>query len=257
MSRWSAGVRTSVGVDAVDGNFFATIGLQSLAGRLLTPEDEHTQTPAVVISEGLWTEWFNRAPAAIGSTIMMGESAFTVVGVAPKTFHGLDYPGSFATASARSAPCRSWAAPRWRPRARIRSGSGSWDDCAARRPPGSRQDARRDLPFVLHHLRRRALRGRLASIEHGITNGKFDVHAQFSRLLFELLGAAGIVLLAACANLGTLLLARASTREREMAVRLSLGASRRRLAAQLLVESGLLAGLGAIAGLLLAVGHSA
>ncbi|HEU5467235.1 MAG TPA: FtsX-like permease family protein, partial [Gemmatimonadales bacterium] len=92
----------------------------------------------------------------------------------------------------------------------------------------------------------------LTTITHGIPLWKFDVRALFGPLLVELLGAAGVVLLAACANLGTLLLARASARERELAVRLSLGASRRRLAGQMLVESTLLAGLGAGAGLLLA-----
>src|SRR4029077_17323223 len=92
----------------------------------------------------------------------------------------------------------------------------------------------------------------LTSIEHGIPLWKFDIKALFGRLLLELLGAAGVVLLAACANLGTLLLARAAARERELAVRLSLGASRLRLAIQMLVESSLLATLGALAGLVMA-----
>ena len=92
----------------------------------------------------------------------------------------------------------------------------------------------------------------LAGIAHGISSSKFDVGAMFGRLLLELLGGAAILLLAACANIGTLLLARASARERELAVRLSLGASRRRLASQMLVESAMLAALGSAAGLLLA-----
>ena len=94
----------------------------------------------------------------------------------------------------------------------------------------------------------------LASIAHGISSSKFDVPAMFGRLLLELLGCAAISVPCrpACANLGTLLLARAAARERELAVRLSLGASRRRLAVQMLVESSVLATIGTMAGLLLA-----
>ncbi|HWZ28813.1 MAG TPA: ABC transporter permease, partial [Gemmatimonadales bacterium] len=92
------GLHTSVSVDAVDGDLFATIGLQPGSGRLITSEDERSRAPVVVISDGLWTEWFNRAPHAIGSTITLGRAAFTVIGVAPKSYQGLEYPGSFAAA---------------------------------------------------------------------------------------------------------------------------------------------------------------
>lgn len=245
------GLHTSVGVDAVDGDYFSTIGLGTSVGRLITRDDERTKAPVVVISDGLWTEWFNRAPAAIGSTITMGRTVFTIIGVAPKTFQGLEYPGSFDTAVPLST-------------LELVGGTAVETQAAdsARLQIVGRLRRRADLAGMAKMLDRtyrsccvttaRAGGVGLTSIERGIPLFKFDIQALFSRLLFELLGAAGVVLLAACANLGTLLLARAAARERELAVRLSLGASRRRLAAQMLVESGLLAVLGALAGLVLA-----
>lgn len=245
------GLHTSVSVDAVDGDFFSTIGLQPGAGRLITSEDERTQTPVVVISDGLWTEWFNRAPDAIGSSISMGGAAFTVIGVAPRSYQGLEYPGSFAAAVPLSTLTLLGGT------ALETAGADS-----ARLEIVGRLRHTADLPGIANRLdgtyRLCCVTGAnasgvaLTSIEHGIPNWKFDIPALFGRLLLELLGAAGVVLLAACANLGTLLLARAAARERELAVRLSLGASRLRLAIQMLVESGLLAVLGALAGLVMA-----
>lgn len=246
------GTRASVSVDAVEGNFFSTLGLRPLLGRLIAPEDERTHSPVAVISDALWAELFDRAPEAIGSAITIGGASFTVIGVAPRAFQGLGYPGSFdaaiplstlpllggppiETAGADSAnlqivgrlPDRSAA-----PRVAAMMDATYRSCCGTDAPEGSAIG--------------------LVSIERGIPSLKFDVPAMFGRLLFELQSAAAIVLLAACANIATLLLARASARERELAVRLSLGASRRRLAAQMLVESSLLAVIGALAGLLMA-----
>ncbi|HXI20463.1 MAG TPA: ABC transporter permease, partial [Gemmatimonadales bacterium] len=89
------GLHSAVGVDAVDGNFFSTIGLRPLRGRLITPADEHARAPVVVISDGLWATVFNREPAAIGSAITLRGAAFTVIGVVPAAYRGLGYPGSF------------------------------------------------------------------------------------------------------------------------------------------------------------------
>jgi len=246
------GLHTSVSVDAVDGAFFATIGLEPGAGRLITAEDERTQTPVVVISDGLWTEWFNRAPDAIGRTITMGRTAFTVIGVAPKSYQGLEYPGSFAAAVPLSTlPLLGGTALE----AAAAADSARLEIVGRLRRPADLAGMAKRLDATYRSCCMTAARAsgvELASIEHGIPLFKFDIKALFGRLLLELLGAAGVVLLAACANLGTLLLARASARERELAVRLSLGASRRRLAIQMLVESGLLATLGALAGVVMA-----
>ncbi|HZH39434.1 MAG TPA: ABC transporter permease, partial [Gemmatimonadales bacterium] len=245
-------IHSTVTVDAVDGNFFSTLGLEAQQGRLITPDDESTRAPVLVISDGLWTEWFNRAPNAVGSTVTMRGAAFTVIGVTPKTFAGLEDGGQFSGAIPLGTVGQVGGTPV----------EGGGADSAAieiigRLPkPAAVAGVTKMLDATYRSC---CAKGgdqaggvHLTTIQHGIPLWKFDVHALFGRLLVELLGAAGVVLLAACANLGTLLLARASARERELAVRLSLGASRRRLAGQMLVESSLLAVLGAGAGLLLA-----
>ncbi|HYK11613.1 MAG TPA: ABC transporter permease [Gemmatimonadales bacterium] len=245
-------VHSTLSIDAVDGNFFPTLGLEAERGRLITPEDERTRAPVVVISDGLWAEWFDRAPSALGSTITMRGTAFTVIGVTPRAFAGLEDGGQFSGA----IPLGTLALVGGTPVEDGATDSAVIEIVGRLSDPGA-------LPGVAKMLdatyRSCCARGdsqssgvQLTTIAHGIPLWKFDVHALFGRLLVELLGAAGVVLLAACANLGTLLLARASARERELAVRLSLGASRRRLAGQMLVESALLAGLGAGAGLVLA-----
>lgn len=243
--------RSTVTVTAVTGEFFSMLGLEPERGRLITPDDERTRAPVVVLSDGLWTEWFNRSENAVGSTITMRGTAFTVIGVTPPTFRGLEYPWTFSAAMPLGTLALVGATP-------VEDGAA---DSAAIQLVGRLAD-RSALPAVGRMLDAtyrsccatpsRGAGVQLSAIPHGIPTWKFDVRATYGRLLLDLLGAAGVVLLAACANLCTLLLARASTRERELAVRLSLGASRRRLASQLFAESGLLAALGAGAGLLLA-----
>jgi len=245
-------VHDAVGVDGVDGNFFPTLGLAAQVGRLIDPEDERTRAPVAVISDGLWAESFHRAPAAVGSPITLRGAVFTVIGVAPKSFQGLAYDGGFAVAIPLGTQALVGGTP-------VETGGadsaalqlvGRLADGVTLAGAGTRLDA--TYRSCCAPAAPDAGGVQVTGIAHGIPSWKFDVQALFGRLLLELLGAAGVVLLAACANLGTLLLARASARERELAVRLSLGASRGRLAGQLLVESGLLAGLGAAAGLLLA-----
>jgi predicted permease len=251
------GVRRSVDVYAVDGNFFPTIGLRPVSGRLITAEDEAARAPVVVISEDLWVGLFGRSPAAIGSTITMEAATYTVVGVAPARFRGLGYTGSVQvvvplstlplvggasveTESATSAMLQivGRIAHRGDLPAAARMVDASFRMCCAGQRGGAGATGESRIG--------------LASIEHGIPSAKLDVTAMFSRLLFELMGGAAIVLLAACVNIGTLLLARASAREREVAIRLSLGASRRRILGHMLVESAMLATMGSIAGLVLA-----
>lgn len=243
--------RDVVGVDAVDGNFFETIGLRPAMGRFITADDERSRTPVVVISDALWLELFNRATAAIGSTITMRGTAFTVVGVAPKVFQGLEYPGRFDTA----VPLSTLALVGGDPAEEAGANTPTLQIIGRLAHPS----AAAAVATMMNAAYRSCCASgadssgiRLTNIERGISFAKFDVQATYGRLLLVLLGGAATVLLAACANLGTLLLARGSARERELAVRLSLGASRRRLAAQMLVENALLAALGAVAGLAMA-----
>jgi predicted permease len=250
-------LRRSMDVDAVDGNFFSTIGLGPLRGRLIAPEDERIRAPVVVISEDLWAGLFNRAPAAIGSTITMQATTFTVIGVVPRSFRGLGYTGSFHAA----VPLSTLALVGGTPVETASASSATFQIVGRLADPADAPAVAGMIDAIYRSccVEKEAAASTvkpsgvgLASIEHGIPSSKFDAPAMFTRLLFELMGGAAIVLLAACVNIGTLQLARASARERELAVRLSLGASRRRLAAQMLVESGLLATIGSVAGLVLA-----
>ena len=244
-------MHSTLTVDAVDGNYFSTLGLEAEQGRLITREDESSRAPVLVISDDLWREWFNRTPGAIGSTVMLRGAAFTVIGVTPKSFRGLEDGGQFSGAIPLGTLGQVGGTP-------VEDGGA---DSAAieilgRVPnPAALAGVTKMLDATYRSCCAKGGQAggvQLTAITHGIPLWKFDVRALFGPLLVELLGAAGVVLLAACANLGTLLLARASARERELAVRLSLGASRRRLAGQMLVESSLLAVIGAGAGLLLA-----
>jgi predicted permease len=224
--------RDYLDIDAVDGTFFSTVGVSPLHGRLITPDDENRRAAVVVISDKVWAALFNRAPAAIGGTITMHGNAFTVIGIVPESYQGLSSPEVFQAAVPMSALALVGGDPV------ETSGANSESLQVIGRIAGRR-------PAPGHGLT-------LLSIAHGIPSSKFDIPALFGRVLIELMGGAAIVLLAACANLGTLLLARGMARERDVAVRLSLGASRRRLVTQMLVESALLAIIGTLAGLVLA-----
>ncbi|HEY4321004.1 MAG TPA: ADOP family duplicated permease [Gemmatimonadales bacterium] len=250
----------SVSVTAVAGNFFATIGILPLQGRLIDAEDERVRAPVVVISADLWTALFNRTPDAIGATITLQGRGFTVIGVTPGSYQGLGYPGSFEAAiplstlslvGGDSAETAGANAPTLQIVGRV-AGRGAAPRAAAMIDATFRSCCARESIGAGVRGMPAAASIHLVNIEHGIASFKFDVAAMFSRLLLELMGGAVVVLLAACANIATLLLARALARERELAIRLSLGASRRRLAGQMLVESALLASIGAMAGLMLA-----
>jgi putative ABC transport system permease protein len=243
-------VRNVVDVDAVDGSYFSLLGVQPLVGRLIGARDERTHAPVVVISDALWAQLFSRAPSAIGRTVTLGSNAFTVVGVVPESYQGLHIPGSFDAA----VPLADLALIGGPAVLSGNSTSPALQIVARLRHPGdlARESTMLDAAYRACCAPAHASGVTLVSIEHGITSPKFDVRAMYSRLLFELMGSAVIVLLAACANIGTLLLARASARQRELAVRRSLGASRARLAAQMMVESTILAVLGGAGALLVA-----
>ena len=250
----------AISVDAVDGNYFSTLGVRPLRGRLIGPEDERTHAAVVVISEQVWALVFNRSPSAVGSTITLHGTPFAIVGIVPNSYQGIMYMGSFMTAVPLSAlpviggpsvETSDAAAPMLQIVGRIATAADRarvstvvdaiYQSCCMERGTATGDRGHAQASGVT-----------VASIGHGITSPKFDVRSQLTRLLYILMGGAAIVLLAACANIGTLLLARAAAREREVAVRRSLGASRGRLTMQMLVESSLLAVLGGAAGLITA-----
>ena len=243
----------------VSGQFFRAMQTLPLLGRYLTAQDDQPGGGSTgfsgVISESFWQTWFNRAPDVVGRTITIARAPFTIVGVMPKRFIGADptaRPEIYASLSAEpviDAPYNNTA-----------GGYHSWWlGVIARRNPGvSLEQANAALQAASNAVLDEANDSQWV---HEARSHHFRVGAEpgsrgfsYLRLFFKkplvavfLLCAA--MLLLACLNLASLLMARATARERELATRLAIGATRRRLIQQLLVESLLIAVLGTAAGL--------
>ena len=234
----------------VDGTFFDIVGVRPLAGRLIEPTDDANGANVVVLGERLATRLFPGNSGAVGRTILIRGAPFTVIGVSPASFRGLGYPGRFEAAIANGAAqtARFEDARRSRERefavvGRIAARRDAaraaltveFERCCAVAPDGGRE------------------RLEVLDIRRGIPGGKDDVRADVSTLLAILLAGMGLVLVVVCCNIASLLIVRAAARRREIAVRLSLGASVPRLVAQLVTEIVPLALAGGAAGVCLAV----
>ncbi|NPC86092.1 ABC transporter permease, partial [Pyxidicoccus fallax] len=227
----------------VTAGFFQGLGVRIQLGRGLQDSDDAPGAPKVaVISHELWQRRYGGSPSVLGRSMHFGGSEpWTVVGVAAP---GFDFPSR-----ARMWTPLMWEAPMVKPEAR----GSHWLEVYGRLAPGvSLEGARADVA---------AIAGRLAE-QYPKTNAEKGASVELLRdvllgrtrpSLLLLMGAVGLVLLIACANLTHLLLARAASREGELSVRLALGASRGRLARELLLESALLSLLGGAAGLLAAM----
>jgi putative ABC transport system permease protein len=231
----------------VSGNFFDLLGSRALLGRALIPSDDRPGAARVaVLSHGLWQRQFGTDPGLVGRTLVVGGTPMTVIGVMPPDFR---YPPQ---------------AELWTPivpivpKAVANRGLG-WAVVFGRLAKGATaKEAQVELDVIIARIWAsiRAAHPEVSEPEHRAVVTPFAEHLFGSArtALLVLLGAVLLVLLIACANVCALLLVRAGARQREFAVRLVLGASRGRLARQLLAESALIAGAGGLAGLLLTVG---
>ncbi len=257
----------------VSGNYYSVLGVNAILGRTITPDDDRVAGggPVAVITFDYWVRRFNRDPSVVGRRITLNGSPFTIIGVTPPDFFGL-VPGTPVEVSVPISMVdqvrQGWSAagtPYWVLSAPFRN----WLYLMGRLEPGVTQEqalANADpiyrqsmreaaagmggLPFDSARVRDMYLQFRL-HLEPG-ERGLSGLRQQFSRPLLILMSIVGVLLLITCANVANLMLARASARQREIAVRIALGAGRRRLIRQLITESALLACAGGAGGLLLA-----
>ncbi|HYB94576.1 MAG TPA: ABC transporter permease [Vicinamibacterales bacterium] len=269
-ARSVSGEPSSANMQLVSGEFFDVMRLRTSIGRLFTADDNRTLGghPIAVIADSYWRRHFNGAADIVGRDLSLNGARFTIVGVAPPGFSGVwlespvdvwiplamqaqvRYIGNFSANNANlDQPWMPQEGIRWI-ELLVRAGSANGPEAAALntvlRPLLAREaDAARDPD-----QRRATLRQTMILEPFG--RGASSLRDRFRAPLFFLMTMVGVLLLVACVNAASLMVARAAARQREMAVRLSLGASRTRIISQLLTESVLLSTMAAIAGLALA-----
>lgn len=249
--------------ELVSGNYFDVLGVRPYLGRLLTQNDDRVpgQGRVVVLSDGFWQRRFGGDPGIVGQVVHLNTTPMTVIGVTPPGFDGLE--------AGRSVDVRTpmmMQAEMFNGDFQLESRGSWWLSIAGRLRPGvSRARAEAALlPMLIRYeqagedrpqtdYRRRVLASERVILDP-LARGTQHLGNQYRRALYVLMAIVGTVLLIGCVNIANLLLARSAARQREIAVRLALGADRGRLVRQMLTESTLLAALGGVVGIGVAYG---
>jgi predicted permease len=253
----------------VSGSYFPLLGVQPALGRLFSPEDDRVAGghPVVVLSEEYWRTRFDSNPNILNETLIVNGHALTIVGVAPRDFYGTSLgsrPHVFVPLTMRGLMQPDFVRPASNG---FENRRNYWAYLFARLQPGVSieqattginvpyaaiiNDVEAPLQQGMSEQTMARFRAKRVTVEPG-SRGQSQIHDEASTPLLLLMSVTGIVLFIACANIANLLLVRGAGRAGEMAVRLSIGANRRQLISQLLVESVVLAVMGAALGLLVA-----
>jgi predicted permease len=247
----------------VSGEYHGVLGVAPALGRLFAPDDDHKDSSSAVISYGYWQRRFGGRPEALGASIEVNRVPFTIVGVEPHGFFGMEVGQSYDFALPLRAMERlSTSRPGWDEPFR------TWLYSMARLKPGMKiERAQQELnmiarrvyadavPFATPHgksFAERMAREATLYLDPGATGAISGIRDRYQRSLRLLLWMLGAVLVLASLNVATLLLSRSEARSRELSTRLALGAGPWRVMRQLLTESMLLAGCGGALGLALA-----
>jgi predicted permease len=261
MNAMIRGEAQRVRTEMVSGNYYEALGVRPELGRNLQPLDDNRpgQGAVAVISYGLWERAFGRSPAVLGQIIKLNNVPLTIIGVNPRGFTGaestLTSPDVFVPLAMQPlvSPA-SWDGPD--ALSLLSSSSEWWVSVMGRVKPGvSEAQAQTVLNTQLAAAVRATMPVRpgedipVLELQDG-SRGLFQQEQVYAKPLTVLMTLVGLVLLLACANIANLMLARGAQRQREMSVRMALGAGRARIARQMLVESLMLAALGGAGGLL-------
>jgi putative ABC transport system permease protein len=244
----------------VSGGYFTTLGVRPAVGRLFSAADDQRGCPAVaVLSYGFWQDRFGGVDSALGSTVSLDQHSFQIIGVSARGFYGVDIGDKFDVAV---PVCTATIFDG--KNSRLDHRSWWWLNIMGRVKPGIRvEQVNARLRALSPQILAAALpqdwapKDQQGFLKWQLTTepastGTSYLRSKFGQPLNILMAVAGLVLLIACANIASLMLARAATRNRELAVRKALGASRRRLIRQLLTECVMLSSAGALLGILFA-----
>ena len=244
----------------VTGNYFSLLGVRALRGRVLTPEDDKpAAAPAAVISYSYWEKKLNSDPSVVGKAFSINGTNFTVVGITPPEFFGVRV----------RRPPDFWFPLAFHPQIELRDSfltepqvyfltiigrlrpEVSFDQAQANVNLSLRQFLTEEAGSQLTEERQKGIQNTYVKLAPG-QGGISGLRRDYSKPLQMLMAIVGMVLLIACANVGSLLLSRAAARKAEISLRQALGATRWRIIRQLLTESMLLALIGGVCGVLLA-----